>query len=135
MKKRAVLLAVSACVIVIGIAASGLAGRRPFRDLQASDVVSATVYLSPPDETIPIPDIPELVLYLQEVVVYNKDDSYSSYCGQGVTFTLTMSDGSQIRIMAYNPFAVIDGVGYRTKYAPCEKLSRYANQLLDAAEN
>ena len=34
-------------------------------------------------------------------------------------------------IMAYNPFLVIDGIGYRTKYEPCQMLNSYANRLLD----
>ena len=45
-----------------------------------------------------------------------------------------MTDGSTTDVMAYNPFLVIDGVGYRTKYEPCEALSRYANQLLGSGE-
>lgn len=73
----------------------------------------------------------ELVEYLKDVVIYKKDNSYTEYAGQGVTFTLTMSDGTQTQIMAYNPFLVIDGVGYRTKYEPCEALNNYANRLLD----
>lgn len=42
-----------------------------------------------------------------------------------------MSDGTQTSIMAYNPFLVIDGTGYRTKYEPCEALNSYANRLLN----
>ena len=33
--------------------------------------------------------------------------------------------------MEYNPFLVIDGVGYKTKYEPCEALNHYANRLLE----
>lgn len=132
MKKRMVLAGLLVFSITIAGAAA-LAGRRPFRDLRASDIVSAEVHLAPPDKTISITEIPELVSYLNEAVVYNQDDSYHDYCGQGVIFSLTMSDGSQKEIMAYNPFLVIDGVGYRTKYEPCEKLNHYANQLLSEA--
>ena len=64
------------------------------------------------------------------MVIYQKDDSYTEYAGQGVTYTLTMTDGTQTTVMAYNPFLVIDGVGYRTKYQPCEALNGYANRLL-----
>ena len=34
-------------------------------------------------------------------------------------------DGTQTDIMAYNPFIVIDGIGYKTKYEPCEALNSY----------
>ncbi len=64
------------------------------------------------------------------MVIYQEDNSYTGYNGQGVTFTLTMSDGTQTQIMAFNPFLVMDGIGYRTKYEPCEALSSYANRLL-----
>lgn len=104
----------------------------PYQDLKASEVVSAAVRLSPPDETVPIADPEELVALLKEVVIYREDDSYTEYSGQAVTFTLTMADGSQEEITAYSPFLIVNGAGYRTKYGPCEQLSRYANQLRNA---
>ncbi len=42
-----------------------------------------------------------------------------------------MADGTPTEIMEYNPFFVIDGVGYKTEYEPCEALNRYANGLLN----
>ncbi len=162
-----------------------VSGRRPYKDLEAAQIVSATVQLSPPDKTIQITETKELVVrtgnpcayfrsispiaqvkkprrstttsaffdlhsrknilrnmhkdfrygllvdLLKDVVVYNKDNSYTDYSGQGVTFTLVMIDGTQTSIMEYNPFLVIDGVGYKTKYEPCEALNHYANRLLE----
>ncbi len=105
--------------------------RRPYKDLEAAQIVSAAVQLSPPDKTIQITETKELVDLLKDVVVYNKDNSYTDYSGQGVTFTLVMIDGTQTSIMEYNPFLVIDGVGYKTKYEPCEALNHYANRLLE----
>ena len=66
-----------------------------------------------------------------EVVIYSRNQSYHNYVGQAVTFTLTMTDGTQMKVMAYNPFIVINGTGYKTKYEPCEKLNQYANRLVD----
>lgn len=75
----------------------------------------------------------ELVSYLRKVTIYNERYiSYTDYCGQTVMFTLTMADGSQEKITACNPFVIINGIGYKTKYEPCEQLSRYANKLLNA---
>lgn len=108
------------------------AGKKPYKDLTSEEISSATVHLVPPDITIQVEDINELVELLKDVVIYDKDDSYTKYGGQGVTFTLTMADGSQTEIMAYGSFLVIDGVGYRTEYEPCEALSGYANGLLDS---
>lgn len=122
------------CLAVIAggiLAASAMAGRRPYKDLTAADIQSATVLLTPPDITLEIPDTGELAEYLSQVVIYDRDDSYTEYAGQGALFTLQLADGSTTDIMAYNPFLVIDGVGYRTRYEPCEALNRYANGLLE----
>lgn len=119
-----------------GLCAVGFAcsGRRPYKNLQPSDIVSATVQLSPPDKTVPVTDIPELTEYLQQLVIYRQDSSYTDYAGQAAVFTLTMADGSRQEITAYNPFVILNGTGYRAQYAPCEELNRYANRLLEQAE-
>lgn len=123
------------CVMLIGIIVFVFSsGRKPFKDVKPSEIASATVRLSPPDKTILITEMEELSNYLNNVVIYNKDNSFTEYSGQGVTFTLTMTDGTQTEIMAYNPFLVIDGVGYRTKYEPCNALSSYANRLLNEGD-
>lgn len=133
MRKRTIIISlvcVLSAVIVIMIFAA-VRGRKPYKDLDAVQIVSATVRLSPPDKTVQITEIKELVDLLKEVVIYNEDNSYTESCGQGVIFTLVMTDGTQTSIMAYNPFLVIDGVGYKTKYEPCEALNHYANMLLE----
>ena len=122
-------------ICVLAVCAAGVAlligrGKKPYRNLDASQIILATVRLIPPDKTIQITEIKELVEYLEDVVIYNRDDSYTECDGQGVIFTLTMSDGTQTDVMAYNPFLVIDGIGYRTKYEPCQALNSYANRLL-----
>ena len=129
-KKRSimVIICVATVICIVGI---HFIGRKPFKSLKSTDIVSATVLLEPPNETIIITDVSELVADLNEVVVYNRNQSYHNYVGQGVTFTLTMSDDTQMKIMAYNPFIVINGIGYKTKYEPCETLNQYANSLLD----
>lgn len=129
-KKRfiMIIICVAAVICIVGI---HFIGRKPFKRMKSSDIVSATVLLEPPNETITITDVSELVADLNDVVIYNRNQSYHNYVGQGVTFTLTMTDGAQMKVMAYNPFIVINGTGYKTKYAPCERLSRYANRLLD----
>lgn len=130
MKKIGVLLG-AASVLLVGAAVLVSGGRRPFRDLEASDIAAAAVRLTPPDRTVQISELEELAGYLEDVVIYREDNSFREYAGQGVTFCLTMSDGTQTEVMAYNPFLVVNGVGYRTKYEPCEALNRYANGLLD----
>ncbi len=132
MKRRIFIISLM-CILLAAAVVIGFAifdGKKPYKDLDATQIASVTVHLTPPDTTVQIIDIEEFVAYLKDVVIYNQDNSYTEYNGQGVTFTLTMADGTQINIMAYNPFLVIDGVSYKTKYGPCEALSNYANMLL-----
>lgn len=131
MKKKALVISF-ACVLLAGglVFAFASMGKRPYKKLDASEIFMAAVHLAPPDKTVLIPDIEELAQLLRDVVIYKQDNSYREYSGQGVIFTLTMTDGTQTDVMAYNPFLVIDGVGYKTKYKPCAALSSYANRLL-----
>lgn len=130
MKKRYIVVPLAACVLAAAVLPALFGRTRPFRDLEAGDIRSASVFLSPPGETVPIPDTAALAELLQNVIVYRRDDSYTEYAGQGVTFTLTLSGGTRREVTAYNPFLVIDGAGYRTEYGPCEALNAYANELL-----
>ena len=130
-KKVWIILIVSLTIIItVGILCYKSIGRRPYKDLEAVDIVSASVELLPPDETVQIIEIKELVEYLREVVIYEQDDSWREYAGQATVFTLTMADGTIEEITAYNPFVIINGIGYRTKYGPCEQLNNLANRLL-----
>ena len=88
--------------------------------------------LTPPDQSFVLTgaEVGELLPLLQKVVLYQGDNSYTDYAGQAVVFDLTMQDGSTTQVVAYNPFVIIDGVGYRTKYEPCEALNAFANRLL-----
>lgn len=131
------LWAVLVAMIILALSLVGCAERseKPYKDLKASDIASATVRLSPPNKTIQIEDIEELVSYLNDIVIYEEDNSYGEYMGQGVLFTLTMTDGSKQELQAYSPFFVINGIGYKTKYGPFEKLTNYANELLNQVVN
>ncbi len=130
MKKGIVICSTAAvCILAVGVFLFG--GQRPYKNLKTSDLISASVRLTPPDETVPIAETDTLVSYLRELVIGRKDQSYTEYSGQAVTFTLVLADGSRQEILVYNPFVVINGTGYRAKYEPCERLSSYANGLLD----
>ena len=95
MKRRMILF----IVIIYFVETAGIVlsecGRKPFWNLNADDISTASVRLIPPDQAVPINDIMKLVNYLKNVVIYNKDNSYTEYDGQGVIFTLTMTDGTQ----------------------------------------
>lgn len=106
-------------------------GTRPFQNISVSEISKASVKLLPPDVEIELEqdEIEELVGILHAVIIYQEDNSYNDYEGQAVVYTITNEDGSQVTINAYNPFLVIDGKGYRTKYEPCEQLNSLGNQI------
>lgn len=135
MKKKVLVTALCALVLAGGVLAKlYLIGTKPLRGLTIEEVTSATVQLYPPDATLELTqeEIEELVPILNRVVSYRRDDTYREYAGQAVIFTLTKTDGSQRRVQAYNPFVIIGGEGYRTKYGPCEELNQLGNDLLRA---
>lgn len=132
MKKLTAWVFILACTL--GLVGCSSAGTKPYQNLTATDISSATVLLQPPDKTLQVEEPDRLIELLQDVVIYEEDDSYTENAGQAVTIQLTMSDGTQTSITAYNPFLIIDGIGYRTEYEPCEALNRYANELLDSGD-
>lgn len=122
------LIIVLICIILIG---KGLTGTHPFKNLTVEEITSATVGIYPPDTEAELnsQEIEALVEILHEVVIYDQDDSYAEYNGQAVVFEITKTDGTIININAFNPFIIIDGVGYKTKYDPCEQLNRLGNNI------
>ena len=108
-------------------------GQRPFRALEAADLIAVSVELLPPDVTVTLDaaEREELAGLLREVVIYQRDDAITEYAGQSVIFTLELADGSTRTVVAFNPFLVLDDVSYRTEYAPCEALNAFANSLLE----
>jgi hypothetical protein len=129
--KKKILLAVVVVLICGVFIIKSFMGSKPFKNLSENDILLATVELYPPDAKIDLngDEIKELVAILQTVAIYNQDSSYSEYDGQAVIFTLEKIDGTQETIQAYNPFVVINGVGYKTKYKPCEELNALGNAI------
>lgn len=131
MKKKIVIVLI--CCIVLGVFVSQfLVGKHPFKKLTISDIDSVTLLLSPPEVSITLTQeqIEKFVPLLCELVIYQRDDSYTEYNGQNCIFTVTKTDGSQFKVNCGNPFVIINGYGYRTKYAPCYALNRFGNSLI-----
>ncbi|MDF2588490.1 MAG: hypothetical protein K0S41_2331 [Anaerocolumna sp.] len=123
------------CVVVIALSSifiikSNL-GTKPFTKLTKNEIKEVTVKLLPPNVTKSLneEEIVKLTEILNDVVIYNKDNSYTEYNGQAVIYTIVKKDGSELEINAYNPFLIIDGVGYKTKYEPCEELNALGNSI------
>ena len=133
MKRRTAFLLCGglALLVLAGTLARPFSGARPFRGLTAGDIQSVELELFPPDAAFSLTpeEIEELVPLLNRAAVYQRDGSWRDYSGQLCRFTLTMTDGGRTVVQAYNPFLIIDGVGRRCEYGPCEALSRFANTL------
>ena len=119
---------------ILGLIGCSSAGTKPYQDLTTAEIASTAVLLQPPDKTFQVEEPDRLIELLQDVVIYEEDNSYTEYTGQAVTIQLTMCDGTQTSITTCNPFLIIDGTGYRTEYKPCEALNRYANELLNSED-
>ena len=109
-----------------------LIGDSPLKSLRLEEIEAVEVELLPPDQTVrlTVEQIETLLPLLRDVVTFERDDSYRDYAGQAVIYTISKKDGTTVRVMAYNPFIVLDGVGYQCKYGPCEALNRFANNLI-----
>lgn len=130
-KPPLLLLAGLAALLLAAVLIRPFAGTRPFRHLTAGEIQSVKLELFPPEAefTLTREEIEALTPLLNELVTYQRDDSWRDYDGQLCRFTLTLADGSQTTVQDYNPFLIVDGVGRRTKYEPCEALNHFANTL------
>lgn len=118
-------------ILIVGFGLTSVIGRKPFKQLDAESVESATVHLIPPDVTVEIEDIDRFAELLQDVVIYNIHPFPLFYFGQGVTYTVVFKDGTETKISACNPIVTIDGVRYKCKYEPCEALNEFGNSFID----
>lgn len=137
MRRKILWAAAGGCLvlaIVIVCLYAGVFGKRPFKDLDSADISSAAVELMPPDVSLNIPETEKLAELLSSVVIYRQDDSYKDYAGQAVVFTITMRDGTVMKITEFTPFVIIDGIAYKAKYEPCQALNSFANAFLSESE-
>lgn len=133
MRKKTILLATLLIVLALVFIITMVLGARPFKKLSADEVASISVFAIPPEVTVLVEDrsqIQEIVRIINKVKTYEKSEEWREYSGQYVSFTLTMESGEQLEIAAYNPFIVINGQGYKTKYEPCQELNAIANKII-----
>ena len=107
-------------------------GTKPFANLTPEQILSAEVFMIPPDQTVFLHDrdeIAELYEILKEITIYEVDESGRDYDGQLVQVAIVLTDGTAHTIGAYGSFLFLDGVCYRTKYEPSERLNSFGNGL------
>lgn len=138
MRKKSVLfIGVAAVLVIAGLFVYlGILGSKPFKSLQAKEIVSIELTLLPPNIANRIEDpgqIQQITNALNKIVIYEKNDAWGDYDGQYIHFALSMKSGETIEVGTNNSFFTIDGQGYKTKYAPAQELSSLGNSLAPQA--
>lgn len=134
--KKKLMIFVGCCAAVLlacALCKRYLVGDSPLKSLSLGEIGAVEVELLPPNQTVRLTaeQIETLLPLLHDVVIFERDDSYREYAGQAVIYTISKKDGTTVRVMAYNPFIVLDGAGYRCEHEPCEALNRFANNLIE----
>ena len=133
-RKYAVVASIVFLLTAVAAVLIRLEAVRPFENLRAEDIASVRISLQSPDAVVLIEDearIAEIAGVIITVITYEKSDEWQDYVGQSAAFTLTMKSGEETEIVAYNPFVIINGQGYKAEYEPCENLSSVANRTLN----
>jgi len=132
---RKIIIVVSILIFgILSVILFSTFGRKPFAKLSATEIISAELFIIPPEKIIDLTDeedIEELTDILNEIVIYREDNSGREYVGQLVQVTIILKNGETHAIGAYNPFLFLNGKCYRTKYEPCEKLNAFGNRILN----
>jgi hypothetical protein len=133
-KKLIGLICLLLMILIIGMLVIGRNSKeKPYHDLKIDDIKKVEMLVQPPNKVVEITDRKQLekfIIILNKIVLYKKDDTWKEYSGQSVQFTITKNNGDIITVWEYNPFIILDGVGYKTKYEPCEELNKFANSLI-----
>lgn len=134
MKRKASFLALPVFVAIL-IVAGLLYGHKPFAKLKASEVVSATLDTNPAGKVVEIKDtdtLAELVAILRSVRLYGQGEQSPQTAGRLMRFTLTLRDGTEIRVGEYSPFLYVNEVCYKTRIGPLGRLGAFGDRLLEA---
>ncbi|AHF06020.1 hypothetical protein [Desulfitobacterium metallireducens] len=131
MKKKVIIVVV--IILAILILGNGF-GKRPFKDLTRDNIVNVSLSVTPPGKTIEIQDefkIQSLVDTLNSVVIYKEDDTGREGDRQSVQFTLSINDGSIVKVEPSGTFMFINDKCYKTKIEPCLELYTLGNRLIN----
>jgi len=135
MNKKTIIIAVIVLILgILTVITFSTFGKKPFAKLSADEIVSAELFIIPPEKTIYLTGkekIAELTDILNQLVIYREDNSGREYAGQLVQVTIKLKNGETHTIGAYNPLLFMNGKCYRTKYEPCHKLNAFGNRILN----
>ena len=128
--QKRIILAVGVVILLACLMSSTVIGKRPFKDLKATDISTASVWAVAPVEELPIEDKEALAACLQKVVIYQKVLFFDVLDGgNGPAYVLEMEDGTTIKITPNNGHLLIDDVRYRTNSETYEMLCTFDDEV------
>lgn len=131
MKKKSLIISVVVIIFVLLFAIKPW-GRQPFQNVLDDEISVVSVERYP---TIAFDltedEVAEFTEIMRRVVIYSKDSSEEPLAGDAPTYTITKKNGTIIQVIPCNPFFMIDGVRYQSKYQPCYELAGFAAQVDD----
>lgn len=136
MKKKSILVTIALIILIIAffIINHYKLDEKPFENLGVGEVKEITLNVTPSGKSMVITEtntIKKFTDILNNIEIYEKDDSWKKYFGGFNEITVSMVNGENIKIVEFNPFLIINDVGYKTNYDVCEKLDELINNIID----
>ena len=134
MKRK--ILTIAAIILAVALfmtIGTWVIGRKPFKNLKADDILSVSIHLWPPNESMELTDaeIEALVGLLQQVQIHHPTWMHHASGGQSNVMTITFQDGSVKEVNQFGSILIIDGMGYRAEYEPNEAINQFSNKLFN----
>lgn len=100
--------------------------------ISADDIDAVTLSAYPPEKTVELSrdQIDKMLSLLEDITLYEADNSYNEYGGQWVQFDISLNNGEKISLAVFNPFFIINRNGYRAEYESCQALNVFANSII-----
>ncbi len=136
MKTKRLWLLLAGIVALLALAAcSGKAGadQPPYKNLKASDIQTASVYIFPPGDYVEIEDKDKLISCLNQLVLTENNEDLM--IGQSSVLNITKTDESQIILKISGEFIEVDGVMYKAENGSANALISFIDSLKTVSIN
>ncbi len=106
---------------------------QPFKELKTEDVrfVTLTAYNEGYGFGIDDKYVDELVKLINDVKIYEQDDSWKGHQAVGYEFYIERDDCVIIKLVTFEGFLIINGTAYKSEYEPSKALTEFAKKRFD----
>lgn len=106
--------------------------KKPYSKISESDIAEVSILFGVYEPyQLSDEEVDRFIDMLKDITIYRQDNTYVEYEGvQTQMFCIKKTNGKKIYISAANPFFIINGTGYRTEYAPCDRLSSFYAEII-----